>query len=467
MAHTLTLSDGTTTCDLASTASPGIRLVNFAPPPPLRQVSRTSGWPYVDGQRTVAGSFIDGQATITCTVQGSSINNVASQLATLETLLQSAVVYEEQRFGSPVRLAWKPQNATNTAYWVLTGVLQWPTALWQQPTDMDADLFNNYFTFVMVLLLEPVAHASATTTLANAASITNKPTLNTATLSAVPGDSPAPLSVQYILGTTTNKPSQLWLALMPSGSSVVVLDQTGSISPTGAYGGTSLALTNTGTVDQEAGPTIPISNILAYPYRIFARIRVTAGTPEQLKMRVQILPGIDTTSITYTPWAFAPAGSLNTWTLVDLGSIGVFSQYTKRLLQGTTNLSLNILYQSNNGSSISFSVDYYEAVPYVGLAKLSTNQFNASNTSSMIYENIGLDGSFNFPRMAAQTYAIDGTGQLAVQYVRQGVLGNAAAGSTPGLWTATMYGTTHTIADTATLTAKALAMYSSTIRGAA
>ena len=37
-------------------------------------------------------------------------------------LLELARAWEERRTGSPVRLAWKRQGATNTAYWTVTGI---------------------------------------------------------------------------------------------------------------------------------------------------------------------------------------------------------------------------------------------------------------------------------------------------------------------------------------------------------
>jgi hypothetical protein len=465
-AHTLQLTDGTTTVDLASNANPGINLVSFVPPAPSRAATRTSGWPYNDGQRTVAASYMDVQATIVCRIYGSSVDNVAAQLLTLNNLLTNAVIYEEQRFGAPVRLAWKQAGMTNTAYWVLTGVTGWPSAVGKQGW-LDEETANKNFTFTMTLSLEPVAHASTLTTLANAASFTNKPTLNTVAISAAPGDASSPLSVQFTSSGSAN-PDTLWLALIPQGGSVIVQDYNNTVRA-GAYSGAALTVSLSGSVVPTSPQAIADGThpLMPYPYRVIARINVASGTPTVVQIRARVNMGGQATAL-QTPWATVPIGTSSAnWTLVDVGSIAPFTGLLSRTLQTLPGISVYLELQTSDGSAATVWVDYFEAFPILGYAKLTCDPlFPILGGEVGVIEDIAVSGSFNWPRQTPQAYWADGSGNLAGTPTRAGKLGRLNGSSTATLWLGHMAGLIHTIANTGTITVKALAMYTGTLRGA-
>ena len=132
MAHTLSLTDGTTTLNLAEATVAGYHFVSYGAPRPNRKLARVSGFPFADGSRTVASSLDDVAAEFVVNIVGTTADNLDARFQTLILMLEAAQRWEEQRIGSPVRLTFARQGVTQPSYRVVTGVPLMP-----EPIDTD------------------------------------------------------------------------------------------------------------------------------------------------------------------------------------------------------------------------------------------------------------------------------------------------------------------------------------------
>lgn len=201
MPHTLTLTDGTTTIDLAEDSELGYHFVSFLTPRPARLLSRVSGFPFADGNRTVASTLDDVAAEIVVTIIGEDADDLDARLQALVVLLDAAQRWEETRQGAPLRLVFARQGVTEPSYRVVTGVPLMP-----QPIVLD-------LTVAFTLTLEPLAHAGIAATVVETTA-TNTPGDNIVSATAIAGTMPAPLVVSMSAATVTDPPglSAFWLA---------------------------------------------------------------------------------------------------------------------------------------------------------------------------------------------------------------------------------------------------------------
>jgi hypothetical protein len=289
MAHTLQITDGTTTIDLAVATGNGIYLSQFVPPSSDRKATRVGPAPSIYGQRTMASTMADTDAKITCVIVDTSANNVEAQLLALVRLLELARNWEEYRTGSPVRLAWKRAGATNTAYWTITGVPQLPQPVGAEGW-LDEENATNMLTVDMVLTLEPIAHALVPTILINRIGITTVPGSNVVTAAtATSGDLSGPPSVAVGRTAAGNDWNTVWVAQIASAPDTT--DYSGTVDAA-AYGGQGQTATYTSpTVLSFTGSGIALGTSQQHPIRGFIRMKVTSAPTAgiasiQIRMRV-------------------------------------------------------------------------------------------------------------------------------------------------------------------------------------
>lgn len=107
MAHTLTLTQGSTTAQLAESAT-NYLLISYFPKSPAQPPQQTG-----NADLDLITPIID---DVTITFRGSSNDNLIEKLAVVERILFNAARYQKDRYSGVVTtLTWKPSGATNSA----------------------------------------------------------------------------------------------------------------------------------------------------------------------------------------------------------------------------------------------------------------------------------------------------------------------------------------------------------------
>jgi hypothetical protein len=472
MAHYLHLTDGVADLDLAVATGIGIALVDISLPNPQRVIQRTSGFPFVDGQRTVASSLADATLDYVGTIYGTSVDDVDSQLLALTRMLEQARLWEEQRVGTPVRIAFKRQGTTNTAYWLVTGVPTLPHPDQGPDNWLDVETAANSLTFSMSLTVEPVAHSNTLTTLLNAGTLTNRTIDNVLALTTAPtGDMPAPLAVTIKRTASTGSPwDHLWCALVPyTPYGAVSVWQFGGTTDATTSSGQNYSATATGTAAfteaMELNTYALLQTMWRYPWRFFLRATVNSGNYNKLQFQAQLYHVSTSAVIAATPWATYD-GSLNAWRLLDLGSIATHPDLLNRVAQTNADLAIFLWYRTIDGSSVPFRLDYLDLVPYSGMTKLTGIYLGVNDSTA--YEAVAADTTgFVYPRIAPQTYTVTSAGLLKTGAQRYGALGKLPPGGNAADWSVYLAGqsTVHILSDTSAVTVKALPCYAIGLRG--
>lgn len=458
MAHVLSITDGTTTINLQETTDTGYKLVHVGAPRPNRLLTRVSGYPFVDGSRTTATALDDVLMDFVVCICGSSADDVESKLGALVRLLEAAQRWEVARTGAPVRVLFKRQGVTNQSSRVITGVPLMPEPQDTEEGDwLDISVVTNSLTIAFSLLMEPVAHAGALTTVRATQTKTNQPTANVATTSVTTGNMNGPLTVKIADNTTFVTWSTAFLVQLASTSNVLI-DYSGT-ADANAYGGFARSDTfTTGTVTPTpTAGTVSLAN--QYPIRTFARISVTAGTPGKLQIRSRIVVG---TVAVEGPWVTYPGGS-NQYLLVDLGTFPAMSYLTTLAIPaGFTDIDFMIQLRSSDASSITTRTDYVEFLFYRGITRLEG--FTASSSSDYVaYEAVQKSGTFFWPARSPRTFVIK-TATLTPA-TRSGTLAPLLPNVANYLWIAIQSATEHNITDTFDVTIDHLPTYALGMRG--
>lgn len=461
MAHTLVLTDGTVSVDLAATADPGIYLQEFRPTRPVRRIERVSGFPFVSGSRTIASALDDGAVEIVCLVAGTSVDNLQSQLVTLHRLLEQARRWEESRTGSPVRLVWKIQGTTNTAYRVVTGVPAMPEPLdpgegnW---LDVAAGTFTTVIAFT--LTLEPTWHAGALTAVKAATTMTTTPLLNSFTTSTTTGDLDGPLSLE--VNASGASFTHVWVA--QCAQAPTVSDKSGA-ADAAAYNGAAQALSITGTATNAGGPGgISLDAAMAYPIRQFARIKVTSGTASKLQLRWYYYLGtIGNFAPVYGPWTTF-SGTSGSYFLHDPGPVPALSAVRKRGYVSSLAFSVGVQLRTSDASTVGINLDYIEGFPAVSIVRL--DGFDLSLGQYVAYEAIHEDGTFYWPRRVPVAYQMDASRTHDIDALRYGQLAPLKPNTTTIFWMQGQTDTTHTLALSPTMKVDHLPCYALGLRGA-
>lgn len=462
MAHVLSLENDTVSLDLADTSDVGYHMVTFRPPRPNRALSRVSAYPHGDGQRTTASALLDSTVEILVHIIGLNVDDVEGRLQDLVTLLEDAQRYEVTRDGSPVRLTWKRQGATNTAYRVITGVPGLPEPVDDEGDWLDLSTVTNDLLVSFVVTLEPTWHAGALTTLIDNEILTVVPGGNHfEALDDVDGTMPASLAV-----TATNSGTldwdQVWLAELAGTPDVQDLGT--GIVVAGAYGGFVNSYIATGSALSIASLDFPMADKYRHPLRCFLRGRVTAGDATKLQLQFVVRFGGETWLTTpYQTWSGFASG----FSLVDLGQLharGLFNRVAQS--DAASEISYLVNFKSADGSNVDFDVDYFEVIPIRSLVRLSG--MDAQATFKLAYEDLARDDTFYWPRRATQSYSTLNTDALYLPAERYGRLSGLRPNSVPRFWVNVQSATEHHLTTAnVTLLVRYLPAYALGLRGAA
>jgi hypothetical protein len=449
----LTLSDGSTTLNLANTGFGTIHLVSITGATTQRKTQRVGPTAQMVGQRTVASALDDTEITITCNIWGTTTDSVEDRLRVLVQLLDKARIWEEERTGAPVRLQLQRSGATNAAYYTVTGVTRWPT-----PTDatewVDLALVNKTLEFSFSISVEPNGHATGVSGVAIATGIPLVTHSNTITGLSVIGDQPMPcaISVQNASGSGGNNWTTMWILLAGDATDITKFSGTADASASGAV---AQAATITGTVSTFTGSGYTIDTSYQFPIRCFLRLKVTSGTASKLMLSLTVKLG-NTTVITLP--AVAYTGTSGNYLMVDLGEIGRITGTLNRTgqLSGQYFTTLNLW--TSDGSSVGVNLDYAEFVPYRGMVKLTG--LNVAQNETVYYEDIQTLGTYTWPRQTPQAYQVSNVGVLQYNAIRAGRLPWLPAGVVPYFWIQAQSDSLHRIADAMSVIGTGLAMYS-------
>lgn len=461
MAHMLTLSDGTTTLDLAMDTDAGYHFVSYVPPRPNRQLARISGFPFADGDATRASSLGDVAADFVVTIVGTSADDLDARFQTLVKLLEAAQRWEERHIGAPVRLKLARQGVTNPSYRVVTGVPAMPQPLDAETISwFDLSSIANEMTVAFTLTLAPVAHADVLTT-AKVEAISSNPNDDGATAtSPLTGSMSAPLALT-VQNTGAIVWTELWIAHLAEPPQVF---NSSGFADAAAFGGSYQQYIVSGATEATVS-LLPLTPTIAAPVRGILRVKVTAGDATKLDLQFRVTTGTGTSGQTSAaPWVpYAGVGA--NWTLVDLGSVVLPSLFTKRISQDPLSVATLAAYaRSRDGSSITFGVDFLQALPYHAFVKLAGT---VGLTDKAQYEMISKSGTFYWPSSLSQEYVTTSVNDRLIRPLeRRGSLKPVPAGAQPSFWCAMHVSGGHSLTAGGELTIKYLPCYSLGLRGA-
>lgn len=209
------------------------------------------------------------------------------------------------------------------------------------------------------VMRSPFAGASALTTAINAASFTNTHTGNVVTLGTLTGDmryNGLPLNIRFDK-PAAQSPTVLYLA--------TVLSRTADTTSSTASGVTS---TTTGTNFTVSG-NIDLSALRAragLKLRVMARLTtLTSPLKAQVKVTVAATGG---GTLWVSPWI--TLGSNTTAQLIDLGGIGL--DQLRYPLSNTSNVTIQATLRSSDGTSVTATLGYVEALLYYDFCKVES-----------------------------------------------------------------------------------------------
>lgn len=461
MSHILSLSDGTTTLDLAMTTDPGYHFVSYVPPRPNRLLARTSGFPNADGDSTRASSLGDVSADFVVTIVGTSADDLDARFQTLIKLLEAAQRWEERHIGAPVRLKLARQGVTNSSYRVVTGVPAMPRPMDAETIDwFDLSSIANEMTVAFTLTMAPVAHADALTT-AKVEPISSNPNDDGATAtSPLTGTMPAPLAVT-VQNTGAIVWTEVWIAHLAEPPQV--FDSSG-FADAGAFNGFYQQYIVSGATEATVS-LLPLTPTIAAPVRGILRVKVTSGDATRLQLQFRVTTGTGLSGQTSSaPWV-TYAGVGTNWTLIDLGSVRLPPLFTTRISQDPLSVATLAAYaRSADGSSITFGVDFLQALPYHSFVKLKGN---VGLTDKAQYEMISRSGTFHWPQNVSQEFVTTNVQDRLIRPLeRHGSLKPVPAGAQPSFWCAMHVVDGHSLSAGGELTIKYLPCYALGLRGA-
>lgn len=472
MAHTLQLSDGTNTLDLAIASGNGIGLKSFIPPGQKRVYSRTTAFPAIDGQQTIGSALDDSQAELILYLFDTSPDNIDALLRSIKRYTELARMYEEGSGVSPVWLQFKRQGETNTSYWRVINLVALDivgSERW-----LDVDTLTNVLLLRVVLTLEPTAHAQAPTTVINGYTLTNVRGSNYRTTGTLGGDSPGDmvLRVQKTGASVVNW-TTVWLAQLADTPDY--LDYTGLPDASAAGGQFARFTLGPGATGTPGLISSYSSQKYANPTRAFLRIRysksVSTGVPTDLKLQLRARIGTSVTSATTYAPTVTYSGSTDpfaadAWYLVDLGSVTMSTAF-KRVAASTANVTYDWIISNTGTGTLQVDVNYLELLPLWGFTQITGA--NISSTKRVAYEmtNKTVDGAtYHWPRRNHVTYQYTNTGQLELPLSRAGRLSRITGNQAPYIWVAPQGSNEHNITEGISLTAEYLPGYELGLRGA-
>lgn len=454
MAHTLTLGSINLANASASSASPGIVLKSFTPVPIQRVMTRVTGMPFRDGGTPTSEALDDVEASITCRIYGSSPDNVESQLQSLIRELEEAVTWSVYRNGTATILTFKRQGVTNTTRFLVKGYTG-PTIAGEEKW-LDIETLGNFLTIQFTLTLSPYGLSDAAVEIL-ADSFTNQPTDNIGTATAATGHVGGPINVRVTATSVAGSWTQMWVAQV--GTTPILFNLSGS-ADAAAYGTAVATATANGTETNTPLGSVSLSDRFRWPNRIFARIKKTSGTDNVLLLRWAIaVAGTTGVNFMYGPYVKCASGSA--FQLIDLQALQSLLEIEQRREFTTGTIQAYLYYKTVDATTVNFSIDYAEFLPYIGITKLTGTTLAANQ--EFVYEDFG---SSLIPHRTTQVYKLLSSDTMENNLSRQGRLMKVPGGAAHRFWVAGQTATTHTLADTMDIRVNHLPAYSLGMRGA-
>lgn len=453
MSHTLSLSDGTTTLSLAQTTATGYVLISFRTPRPNRQMERTSNGPAANGNRTTAAWLEDTTAEIVIDIIGSSNDDLDAKLIALDKLLDQAQRWATERIGSPVRLLFKHDGATNTSYRVITGVPLMP-----EPVDLPEIQWLDAASALLTMrtsfavTLEPYAHAGAVTNLITTTLTVQPGSDQVASGVAVVGDLPGPLKVTVKNTTVGAQWESVWMALLDGAPTT--FNWTNIVDAT-AYGGRQDFVLGTTPTTVYSATYTPTSEL---PIRPLLRCKVGGGLGIYVQIRAVLSIGTTTIEGRWVPFE----GVTVNWSMTDLGALRLPQNFLKRAAAAGAFALLTVEARTTTGAA-TLGADYLEILTYRSFVKVTATMLYQY---ALAWEMILQDGSFYYPASSPEVYAVDSSSDIYDGGEARGELGMITPGITTRFWFSATDTTEHAWGDTGLVTLDYLPAFALGLRGA-
>jgi hypothetical protein len=116
MAWIIQISDGTTTFDCNDASNTFLNPGGFQAPAPARRLSMAGANLSRDGSTLVARRYLNRMVTINFQLKGSSTDDLASRIQSVETVLRKAVAYSMEGLGSQMQVKLQWDSASNPVY---------------------------------------------------------------------------------------------------------------------------------------------------------------------------------------------------------------------------------------------------------------------------------------------------------------------------------------------------------------
>lgn len=373
-------------------------------------------------------------------VVGSSQSNAASRLRQLKRALKTAT------FSVPAPLAWQPEGASEAVYTeIYAGDVE------ELPGEGIEAVAGGYdIEGVLRLTRHPYFGAGALDTLISAATFTNTHTGNVVSLGAISGDEDyagEPLNIR-VDKPAAQSPVVLYLATVYSRAVDTTSSTLGPITSTT----TGSTFTISGNIDLSA-----LRTRAGLKLRVLARLTtLTAPSKAQVKVTVSAASG---GALWTSPWV--TLGSNTTAQLVDLGGIDLAQ--LRYPLSNTSNVTIQGTLRSTDGTSVTATLGYVEALLYYDFCKVESGTALAASQRFQLLGAQNLSGGGWLPQVP-ETAMIVTTADAPIRPVtlRQPLVKGYAGAALYAAWLDA--NGAHTNTDTTTITVQ-LAPLFRTLRG--
>jgi hypothetical protein len=296
------------------------------------------GAPFADGQKPLYATYANVEERIPITIDGADSDNAAQILHHLKLALASAT------YSAPIVWRMRPYAATNEAYAeVYAASVQERAGDEIGPAEGGSQIAAT-----ITLTRSPFFGANSLTTLIGAVSLTNGPGGNVVSLGTLAGDlirEGQPLNIR-LDKPTTQSAEYVLLATVHSRLSATITSTKTTTSTT-----TGTAFTASGSLDVSA-----LRTRAALSLRVLARLAtLTAPSKAQISVTVQTAAG---STLWVSPWR--TLSSDTSAQLVDLGGAGL--EMLRTPLSSTLSVALLISIRSTDGTSVTATLDYVEAL---------------------------------------------------------------------------------------------------------
>lgn len=367
-------------------------------------------------------------------IVGTSQANAASRLRQLKRALKTA------SFSAPAAIVWTPEGGATLYGECYGGDVE------ELPGEGIGPAAGGYDLEGMIRLTRaPVFGAAVLETLINGATFTNTHTGNVVTLGALSGDLDylgQPLNIRFDK-PVAQSPTVLYLASVYSRAA----DTTSSTASGVTSTTTGTNFTISGSIDLSA-----IRTRAGLKIRVLARL-TTLTNPSKAQVKVTASASGGGT-LWVSPWV--TLGSNATAQLIDLGGIGL--DQLRYPLSNTSNVTLQCTLRSTDGTSVTATLGYVEALLYYDFCKVESGTALAASQRFQLLGAQNLSAGGWLPQEQA-TAMIVSTSDAPIRPVvlRQPLVRAFSGASFYAAWCDA--GGAHTSTDTTTITVTHAPLY--------